>query len=265
MKKILIKIIFLFLLLTLQASASYQADIYLSSGAVINSKSIKIDNNKIIYDKNKTPISYQYIDKIEFKFDNFNNDICTSLFSRNKLVALESLLEELKSMRKFNSFENNLSSYYLWLLKSEVWNENYLDAKESIKFLQQSDDNFYKQISACYLIYILLKENKFNIAEEKLDRIQNYEEYESIKAMYNYLTARVYFNKKKYSKTLSFLANIITHHSNNSEWIAPTLFLEAEVYLSRDQREKAFNIVQEIKWIYPDSNWSNNAEILLNN
>ena len=262
MNKVTFYKIILIFLLNLSSYSAYEASIYLSSGSKLFSENITIFNNKLIYDQSKNPISLDYIERVEFKFKNFNNDICSSLFKRNKLVALESLLEELKIFSKFSKIESNLPLYFNWLLKSQIWNNNYLEALESIKYLKDTNSKSNYLIAELYLIYILLEKNEIDDAYNKFNKVK-ISDGELIKPMYNYLKARVYFNKKQYSDALSYLANVVAYYSHNSEWMAPTLLLEAETYLLIKKREKAFNIVQEIKWIYPNSYWSNKADALL--
>ena len=264
MKNIIFYKIILIFLLNLSSYSAYESSIYLSSGSKLFSKNITILDNKLIYDKNKSPISLDYIERVEFKFKNFNDDICSSLFKRNKLVALESLLEELKIHSKFSKIDSNLPIYFIWLLKSQIWNNNYSEALESIKYLKNTNSKSNYLKAELYLIYILLEKNEIVSANNKFNKIK-FSDNESIEPMYNYLKARICFNKQQYSLALSYLANIVAYYSFNPEWMAPTLLLEAQIYYLNNKREKAFNIVQEIKWIYPNSNWSEKADSLFEN
>ena len=96
----------------------------------------KIDvlNDKLVLESKTSMLDIKLINNINFVFDDFNNDLCSSLFRSKKFTSLEGLLEEIIPLKKFSNLQSNLFDYYIWLLKSQIWNRNFDDAKESIKF-----------------------------------------------------------------------------------------------------------------------------------
>ena len=104
----------------------------------------------------KSTINKSFVNNIEFLFNDFNLQISESLFKRGKYTSLEGLLEEISLLRKFSNLNSNLNIYYSWLLKSQIWNNNIEEAKESIEFIHQMMK--IKSLSDLYNVYILLLE-----------------------------------------------------------------------------------------------------------
>ena len=78
-----------------------------------------------------------------------------------------------------------------------------------------------------------------------------------------YLKSKIDFHEKKYSNSLEKISKIQAFHAQDEEWIPPTLILELNIYLEKKQYERASNVIDEIKWSYPNSYWMNNVELLL--
>ena len=109
----------------------------------------------------KSTINTSFVNNIEFLFNDFNLQICENLFKRGKYTSLEGLLEEISLLRKFSNLKSNLNIYYSWLLKSQIWNNNIEEAKESIEFLSLSNDETSKVLSDLYNVYILLLDDDY--------------------------------------------------------------------------------------------------------
>ena len=77
------------------------------------------------------------------------------------ITASAGLPEEIIPSKKFSNLQSNLFDYYVWLLKSQIWNGNFDDAKESIKFLSSSKNIRSKNLSDLYNVYILLEEDDY--------------------------------------------------------------------------------------------------------
>ena len=52
-------------------------------------------------------------------------------------------------------------------------------------------------------------------------------------------------------------------YPRDREWMAPALYLKAEIYLNTGSMAQAEQVVQELKWSYPDSEWMRKAMALL--
>ena len=241
--------------------AEYKAEIYLNTGALIVDNKIDVLNDKLVLESKTSMLDIKLINNINFVFDNFNNDLCSSLFRSKKFTSLEGLLEEIIPLKKFSNLQSNLFDYYIWLLKSQIWNRNFDDAKESIKFLSSSKNIRSKKLSDLYNVYILLEEDDYINAKKYYSLIN--ESPDEAKTMIFYLESRINFIEKNYSASLEKIAKILTYYSREHEWIPPTLLLELNIYLEKKQYDKALNVINEIKWSYPKSMWIKNVNLLL--
>ena len=260
MSKIVIKFFIYGIALNVTYGA-YQAKIYLNTGAILIDNQIDITENSLILGGRKSTINTSFVSNIEFLFDDFNLQVCESLFKSRKLTSLEGLLEEISSLRKFSNFHGNLPNYYIWLLKSQIWNNNIDGAKKSIEFLSSSNDEKSKVLSALYNVYILLLENDYVYAKKYLSKIMNPDEVSE--PMTLYLKSKIDFHEKKYSNSLEKISKIQALHAQDKEWIPPALILELNIYLEKKQYKKASTVIDEIKWSNPNSYWINNVELLL--
>ena len=137
--------------------AEYKAEIYLNTGALIVDNKIDVLNDKLVLGSKTSMLDIKLINNINFVFDDFNNDLCSSLFRSKKFTSLEGLLEEIIPLKKFSNLQSNLFDYYIWLLKSQIWNRNFDDAKESIKFLSSSKNIRSKKLSDLYMFIFYLR------------------------------------------------------------------------------------------------------------
>ena len=114
-------------------------------------------------------LDIKLINNINFIFDDFNNDVCSSLFRSKKFTSLEGLLEEIIPLKKFSNLQSNLFDYYVWLLKSQIWNGNFDDAKESIKFyhLRKILD---QKICLIYIMFIFYLRKKIILMQKNIIR-----------------------------------------------------------------------------------------------
>ena len=260
MNKIIIKFLIYGFALNVSHGA-FQAKVHLNTGAILIDNQIDIIDNSLILGSKKSTINTSFVNNIEFLFNDFNLQICESLFKRGKYTSLEGLLEEISLLRKFSNLKSNLNIYYSWLLKSQIWNNNIEEAKESIEFLSLSNDETSKVLSDLYNVYILLLEDDYINAKKYLSKIKNPDEVSE--SMTLYLKSKIDFHEKKYSNSLEKISKIQAFHAQDEEWIPPTLILELNIYLEKKQYERASNVIDEIKWSYPNSYWINNVELLL--
>jgi len=251
----------LFILVFNSCLAEYKAEINLNNGVMIVDNKIDVVNDKLVLGSKMSMLDIKLINSINFVFDDFNNDVCSSLFRNKKFTSLEALLEEIIPLKKFSNIQSNLFDYYVWLLKSQVWNKNFDDAKESIKFLSSSKNERSKKLSDLYYVYILLEEDNYINAKKNYSLINEYPN--EAKSMIFYLESRINFIEKNYSSSLERIAKILTYYSRDHEWIPPTLLLELNIYLEKKQYDKALNVINEIKWLYPKSMWIKNMNLLL--
>jgi outer membrane protein assembly factor BamD (BamD/ComL family) len=81
--------------------------------------------------------------------------------------------------------------------------------------------------------------------------------------MLHYIEARIHLFRKEYKKSLREIVKIVALYPRDREWMAPALYLEAEIYYNMGLIAQAEQVAQELRWSYPDSEWIKKAMVLL--
>ena len=61
--------------------------------------------------------------------------------------------------------------------------------------------------------------------------------------------------EKEYKKSLREIVKIVALYPRDREWMAPALYLEAQIYFTTGLIAQAEQVAQELRWSYPDSEW----------
>jgi TolA-binding protein len=112
-----------------------------------------------------------------------------------------------------------------------------------------------------YAALIWLDRKNADQAQQHRNRIRN-AELVSL-PMSHYVEARMLLLKKEYKNALREVVKIVALYPRDREWMAPALFLEAEIYVKLGAMAQVEQVVQELRWSYPDSEWTNKAMSLL--
>lgn len=261
MKKL--KYIFIFFI-PLLVLGDYQVKITLKGGAKFSANNVNIINNQLICDTKKSPIKFDLIEFIEFEFTNLTVDICESMAKNNRYVALEGLLEEQFNLinYSFESISNNLGIYYYWLLKSQIWNENFLNAEKTIEILKSNTYQEYNNIALMYYSYIKFENDNVMKGKNYFDKINISNDTKN--DLYLYLKAKIAFFDKNYIDAQKCLSMIIATSDYKSDWVAPALLFKAEIFLLNGKKDQCLNILNEIRWVYSGTKWDNKTKLLEN-
>ena len=150
--------------------AEYKAEIYLNTGALIVDNKIDVVNDKLVLGSKMSVLDIKLINNINFIFDDFNNDVCSSLFRSKKFTSLEGLLEEIIPLKKFSNLQSNLFDYYVWLLKSNKFGMEIL-------MMQIQVLNFYhlrkildQKICLIYIMFIFYLRKKIILMQKNIIR-----------------------------------------------------------------------------------------------
>ena len=257
------KLFILIGLLTLQSTfAVYEVDVILKSGAVMKATQLLLQGDRIRMNGERPPVATNAVERLEFRFRELSPDLCASLYSSGRLASLRGRLDQvLSSLSSLKTIPSNLDVYWYWLLKCEYWSGNEVGALRAVDVLQVSRSQQEVDVAEMYAALIWLDRKNADQAQQHRNRIRN-AELVSL-PMSHYVEARMLLLKKEYKNALREVVKIVALYPRDREWMAPALFLEAEIYVKLGAMAQVEQVVQELRWSYPDYEWTNKAMSLL--
>jgi tetratricopeptide (TPR) repeat protein len=250
-------------LMTLQSTfAVYEVDVILKSGAVIKATQLVLQGDRIRMNGERPPIATNAVERLNFQFRELSPELCASLYSSGRVASLRGRLDQiLSSFSGLKTIPSNLDVYWYWLLKCEYWGGNEAGALRAVDVLQGSRSQQEADVAEMYATLIWLDRKNIDRAQQHRNRIRN-AELVSL-PMSHYIEARMLYLKKEYKKALREVVKIVALYPRDREWMAPALFLEAELYMQLGAISQVEQVVQELRWSYPDTEWMNKSMNLL--
>ena len=171
---------------------------------------------------------------------------------------LDQVLSPLSSLKNIPS---NLDVYWYWLLKCEYWSGNESGALRAVEVLKASSSPQEASVAEGYATLIWLDRKNIDRAQFYWIRLRNAERVSP--PMLHYIEARMHLLRKEYKKSLREIVKIVALYPRDREWMAPALYLEAEIYFTTGLIAQAEQVAQELRWSYPDSEWMKKVMALL--
>lgn len=257
------KFLILVYLLMLQSTfAVYEVDVILKNGAVLKANQLLLQGDRIGMNGGRPPIATNAIERLEFQFRELSPDLCASLYSSGRMASLCGRLDQVLSpLSSLKNIPSNLDIYWYWLLKCEYWSGNEVGALRAVEVLEASSSPQEAAAAEGYATLIWLDRKNIDRAQVHRNRVLNAERV-SLPMLY-YVEARMHLLRKEYKKALREVVKIVALYPRDREWMAPSLYLEAEVYLNIGSTAQVEQVVQELRWLYPDSEWMRKAMALL--
>lgn len=232
----------------------YAAKITVNTGSSFVVKKINIRNDRLYSDNGKASTSVDSIKYIEFRYIGINLNLCKSMYRMGDRKSLESLLNQyVGPTTKYSYIPGNIGSYLEWLLRVQIWNRNYEDAKKTIATLRSMPNPDGVQRANLYFVFLLLEQEDVTSAKKVFDSIT--ERNAASPAMLEYLTGRIAYERGDYDQAMQSVAKILAFHSRDIEWMPPTTLLEAKIYKAKGQSEKVIAVADELIMAYPGTEW----------
>ena len=258
-KKLLILVYFL---IHQSVFAVYEVDVILKSGAVLKANQLLLQGDRIGMNGGRPPIATNAIERLEFRFRELSPELCTSLYSSGRMASLCGRLDQVLSpLSSLKNIPSNLDIYWYWLLKCEYWSGNETGALRAVEVLEVSSSPQEAFAAEGYAALIWLDRKNIDRAQFYWNRLRNRKRVSS--PMLHYVDARMHLLRKEYKKSLREVVKIVALYPRNREWMAPALYLEAEIYLYTGAMAQAEQVAQELRWSYPDSEWTRKAMVLI--
>lgn len=257
------KFLILVYLITLQSTlAGYEVDIILKSGAVLKANQLLLQGDRIGMNGGRPPIATNAIERLEFRFRELSPDLCASLYSNGRMASLCGRLDQVLSpLSPLKNIPSNLDVYWYWLLKCEYWSGNEAGALRAVEVLKASSSTQEASAAEGYATLIWLDRKNIDRAQFYWMRLRNAERVSP--PMLHYIEARMHLLRKEYKKSLREIVKIVALYPRDREWMAPALYLEAEIYFTTGLIAQAEQVAQELRWSYPDSEWMKKVMALL--
>ena len=258
-KKILILV---YLLMLQSVFAAYEVDVILKNGAVLKANQLLLQGDRIGMNGGRPPIVTNAIERLEFRFRELSPELCASLYSSGRMASLCGRLDQVLSpLSSLKNIPSNLDIYWYWLLKCQYWSGNEVDALLAVEVLKASSSPQQAVAAEGYAALIWLDRKNIDRAQFYWNRLRNAERVSF--PMLHYVEARMHLSRKEYKKSLREGVKIVALDPRDREWMAPALYLKAEIYLNTGSMAQAEQVAQELKWSYPDSEWMRKAMALL--
>jgi len=191
------------------------------------------------------------------------------MFSTLRDEYLKELLNFLKANE--NKFcETNLSYYYNYIVSYYLMKINSGDVKyrndlfNTYKIMLEKDlfliDNIITDMEFNGVVNNVLALNQYKWVDNFIETYKYYLEEVSSKDAYNLAKAKVYFYRKEYSKTFTFLNNVVY---KTPQYYMNSKFLLAKVYFETKNIKEIYYLKENLKQYLRKKNILTNEQILV--
>jgi hypothetical protein len=168
------------------------------------------------------------------------------------IAALEPLMLE---RGPYMAIENNLQDVFVMLMESYRKEGDWVRMRECAAYLQESDDSRLAAKARVCLALAAIAEGRLDAAEQLRGEIES-------EAASLYLQASMQRARGAQKEAILTVTGIIAEHANDVEWLAPSEFLSAQLYLEMAMTNSAANTARQVKNIYAGTHVAADAQKL---
>ena len=245
------------------AHGAYEVDVFLRSGASVKADKIERIEGFLVLGLNGRRVSLDVVDRVEFRFRDLSVEMCAAFYESGRVSALKSRLDQLLlPLVKLRGVASNLAPYWFWLVRCEYWEGSRAGALRGIEVLREERDSSWMRSADMYAVLLALDDKDVAGAEAIYRRLDSPEK--ASVPMNLYLLGRLAMARGEWKESLQYMVQIVALHGRNREWLAPAIFAEAELYQRLGSSDLVLQVVRELEWTFPESEWVAKGRELLN-
>jgi len=193
------------------------------------------------------------VDRLEFNVE-FDTQRVKQLFASGDYPAVVELVEPVvKEFEPYMLVANNLQDAFVLMMESYRYVGNWFRVRECAEQLKNSSIPELAVKGKVYNVLALLHDGNPAGARELLDSID-------LPQARLYTEACILRAEKEFDRAFNVVDQIILEHANDVDWMAPTEYLNAQLYLDVGLTNSAVNTARQVKNIYSGTSYAADAE-----
>jgi hypothetical protein len=249
-------------LMAISAAAQDRVQSGIPAVLTANDKSIRVflqsqEDGKLTFEPFRATravtVPSSMVGRLEFIVE-YDADRVKQLFTSGEYQAVIDMVEPItRDFEPYMLIANNLQDAYAMLMESYLGVGNWVRVRECAARLMESNIPERAVKAKVYVVLALLNEGNTAGARELLSSIE-------LPQANLYTEACILRAEKQFKEAFTVVDKIILEYANDIDWMAPSEYLNAKLYLDVGLTNSAINTARQVKNIYAGTSSAADAE-----